>query len=173
MRIVGVSTLISIALMGRAAVAEEATLPAPVIAAALRTAQCSEPANADSVIETTDLGGGQSLVQVRCWTAAYQSGSIFFVMRAGASDKARLLRFQEPSKGSFRFAFSLSEPDFDAATKIMRTLNKGRGVGDCGTMGEWRWTGADFRLTRYWVKLECDGEPFEDDAKWQVFPPKR
>jgi hypothetical protein len=54
----------------------------------------------------------------------------------------------------------------------MRSFAKGRGAGDCGTIGEWKWTGSDFKLARYWSKPDCDGEPFDDDAKWQVFPPK-
>jgi hypothetical protein len=156
------------------AAAEEATLPASVMAAGARTADCDEPIDADSVIESNDLGGGQSLFEVRCWRAAYQSGSIFFLMPANAPDRARLLRFQEPDdKGGFTSSLSLSDPDFDAKTKIMHTHYKGRGVGDCGTIGEWRWTGSDFTLAHYWSKPDCDGELFDDDdAKWQVFPPK-
>jgi len=172
MRTTGVTTAaLAAALLTRIAAAEDAPLPAPVMADGARTAQCTEPINADSVIGTTSLGGGQSLVEVRCWTAAYQSGSIFFVTRKGAA--ARLLRFQEPAKQRFATSLSLSEAEFDKKTRIMRSLAKGRGAGDCGTIGEWKWTGSDFKLARYWSKPDCDGEPFDDDAKWQVFPPKR
>jgi hypothetical protein len=45
------------------------------MAEGLRTADCDEPANADSVIETDDLGGGQSLVEVRCRRAAYRAAA--------------------------------------------------------------------------------------------------
>ncbi len=158
--------------LARIAAAEEAPLPASVMAEGAKTAECSEPMNADSVIGTSNLGGAQSLVEVRCWTAAYQSGSIFFVMRKGAAERARLLRFQEPAKQGFAASLSLSEPEFDEKTRIMRSFAKGRGAGDCGTMGEWTWAGSDFKLARYWSKPDCDGEPFDDAAKWQVFPPK-
>ena len=161
------------AIFGSIAVAEEAPLPIAVLANGGRMAQCSQPMNADGVIATTSLGGGQSLVEVRCWTAAYQSGSIFFVFRKGAAKAARLLRFQEPAKQGFTTSFSLSEAEFDEKTRIMRSFAKGRGAGDCGTIGEWKWTGSDFKLARYWSKPDCDGEPFDDDAKWQVFPPKK
>ncbi len=150
MRIVGLASLaLVVGLTGRAAVAEETALPAAVIAEGMRTAECDEPANADSVIDTSDLGGGQSLVEVRCLTGAYQGASIFFVMPAGAPERARLLRFPEPSKDGFTSSPSLNGPEFDPATRIMRSLYKGRGVGDCGTIGEWKWAGADFKLARY------------------------
>jgi hypothetical protein len=166
------AAMLAAAILGPMAVAEEAPLPTAVMVDGGRTAGCSEPMNADSVIGTMGLGGGQSLVEVRCWTAAYQSGSIFFVFRKGAAKQARLLRFQEPSKQGLTTSFSLSEAEFDAKTRIMRSFAKGRGAGDCGTIAEWKWTGSDFKLARYWSKPDCDGEPFDDDAKWQVFPPK-
>jgi len=167
------AVVLAAALLARSAVADEAALPASVMADGARTAACTEPMNADSVIATASLGGGQSLVEVRCWTAAYQSGSIFFVMRKGAAERARLLRFQEPARQGFTTSASLSEAEFNATTRILRSLAKGRGAGDCGAIGEWTWTGTDFKLTRYWSKPKCDGEPLDDDVKWQVFPPKR
>ena len=168
------ATVLAGGLAARMAASKAAALPASVMAAGMRTADCDEPADAASVVDIDDLGSGQSLVEVRCWRAAYQSGSIFFVMQADAPDRARLLRFQEPNdKGNLASSLSLSDPEFDPKTKMMSSHHKGRGVGDCGTIGEWTWAGTDFKLTNYWSKPDCDGELFEDDAKWQVFPPKR
>jgi Protein of unknown function (DUF1176) len=160
------AAMLAAAILGPVAVAEEAPLPTVVMATGGHTAQCTEPMSADGVIGTTSLGGGQSLVEVRCWTAAYQSGSIFFVFRKGAAKQARLLRFQEPAKEGFTTSFSLSEAEFDEKTRIMRSFAKGRDAGDCGTIGEWKWAGSDFKLARYWSKPDCDGEPFDDDTKW-------
>ena len=134
--------------LGAVAFAEGSPLPAAVMADGGRTAECDEPMNADGVIGTTSLGGGQTLVEVRCWTAAYQSGSIFFVFRKGAAKQARLLRFQTPAKVGFTPALSLSDADFDEKTRIMRSHTKGRGIGDCGASGEWTWTGSEFKLAR-------------------------
>jgi hypothetical protein len=169
---VAAATLAAVSL-GTAAVAEESPLPTAVMADGGRTAECDEPMNTEGVIGTSSLGGGQMLVEVRCWTAAYQSGSIFFVFRKGAAKQARLLRFQMPAKAGFTTSLSLSDADFDEKTRIMRSHTKGRGAGDCGASGEWKWTGSDFKLARFWAKPDCDGEPFDDtDDKWQVFPPK-
>jgi len=174
MRISFVVVALAAALVGGIAAAEETALPASVMAEGMRTADCDEPVNADSVIETDELGGGQSLVEVRCWRAAYQGGSIFFLVVAEAPDHARLLRFDVPEdNGALKSSFSLSDPDFDAKAKIMHSHYKSRGVGDCGTIGEWTWAGSDFKLTNYWSKPGCDGELFDDDEKWHVFPPKR
>ena len=79
---------------------------------------------------------------------------------------------ERPEQGA-KPAFSLSDAEFDPATKTMRSYYKSRGVGDCSTIGEWRWSGNDFRLVRYWSKPKCDGNPFEDTRRWQVFPPRR
>jgi uncharacterized protein DUF1176 len=45
----------------------------------------------------------------------------------------------------------------DPATLTLTTFDKGRGLGDCGTFGEWAWDGRDFRLTRYQVMPSCAG----------------
>ena len=91
-----------VGLAGQVAVAADATLPLSVMTEGTQAAQCDEEIKADSAGETGDLGDGQLLVEVRCWRAAYQAGSIFFVMTAAAPDKARLLRFPEPpKKGGF------------------------------------------------------------------------
>jgi hypothetical protein len=52
----------------------------------------------------------------------------------------------------------------------MSEFVKDRGVGDCGSIGHWRWSGAAFKLTAYWVKSDCDGEPLAPDDQYQVFP---
>jgi hypothetical protein len=167
------SAALALCLVGRIACAQDAALPTSVLADGLRTAQCDEEASDKSVVETNDLGGGQSLVEVRCWRAAYQAGSIFFVMTVDAPDKARLLRFPVPDKKGMTPTFSLSSPEYDPKTGMIESFHKGRGVGDCGTIGAWTWSGTDFQLVRYFAKPACDGKPFEDSRKWQVFPRRR
>jgi hypothetical protein len=164
------AAVLAVVCLARIALAEETPLPASVMADGAKTADCTEEMNADSVVGTSDLGGGQALVEVRCWIAAYQSGSIFFLVRKGAADGARLLRFQVADKQGFATTISLSDADFDEKTRIMRSFYKGRGAGDCGAIGEWKWTGSDFKLVRYLSKPDCDGKPFDDDDEWQVFP---
>jgi uncharacterized protein DUF1176 len=93
------------------------------------------------------------------------------VLDPAAPKKARLLSFQIYSQKKFVKTYQLSNADYDEKTHILGSFHKGRGVGDCGSIGEWKWTGADFKLTGYWLKEDCDGEPFDSDSKkWRVFP---
>jgi len=153
-------------------------VPRSAVTAALKRAQCSLPfKEAAEGINVEELDGKLKLVEVPCWRAAYQAGSILFVVDPAAPAKARLIRFEYWGGKKRSSTFSLTLPEFTAETKTLVSFNKGRGVGDCGSIGEWVWAGSDFKLTGFWVKDDCDGEPFADEGvdkdKWRVYPPKR
>ncbi len=162
-------------LISPAAADDAIRIPFPVVQAAFKKAECSIELKDEPREEVQDLGNGLKLVEIYCWRAAYQAGSIFLAVDPKTPEAARLLRFQEWSnrKKGLIATSALSNPGFDPASKIMSAGHKGRGIGDCGTSGEWKWTGRDFTLLRYWIKEDCDGEPFDNDRKWQVYPPKR
>ena len=46
---------------------------------------------------------------------------------------------------------------FDPETLTLSSFFKGRGLGDCGTAGIWRWDEFAFRLEAFYAKSECDG----------------
>jgi hypothetical protein len=153
-------------------------IPRAVITAAMKKADCSRPLkDALEGIEASTLGPKLQLLEVSCWLAAYQAGSILFAADPAAPAKARLLRFQDFDGKKLRWTYSLTMPSFDEEKKTLRSFHKGRGMGDCGSAGEWTWGGAEFKLTGYWIKDACDGEPMEDEGdgaeKWRVYPPKR
>ena len=165
----------AVAFAATALAADPIKIPFPVVQAAFKKAECSIELQDEDRTEVEDLGGGLKLVEIYCWRAAYQAGSIFLAVNPKAPDKARLLRFHEWStqKNRLYTVYALSNPSFDAARKTMHMGHKGRGVGDCGVVGEWKWTGQDFMLIRYFSMSDCDGNPFDDDRKWQVYPPRR
>jgi hypothetical protein len=178
-RIVSIGVLAcAVALAGGPTAEAETTVPRAVIQAGMKKAKCDVPlADAVSDAEPADLGKGLKLIEVYCWRAAYNFGSIFFAYPAANPRKARVLAFHSPAKNDRLVpGFSLSNPDFSSEAGVMRSAHKGRGVGDCGEIGEWKWNGKDFTLKDYWRKEECDGEPFaaeEGDAaedKWRVYP---
>jgi Protein of unknown function (DUF1176) len=147
-------------------------LPRETIEAGLKEAKC-----AVSVEEASDnlsvqaLSRGFSLVEVSCWTAVYNNGSLLFVVPA--RQKVRLLRFQAWNGKAFVAALSLSAPSYDGKSKRLTSFHKGSGPGDCGSMGEWQWTGSDFKMIGYWSKDKCDGKPFgfgNNVAAYRVFP---
>jgi hypothetical protein len=152
-----------------AAIAQDNSLPRAAIEDGFKKAECTvalEDAAAEP--QSFDLGDRKKLFLVSCWSAAYQAGSIAFVSdRAG---QARLLTFQDWNGKRFAPNQSLSEADFDAKRKTLSSYYKGRGIGDCGSMGEWTWTGTDFKLSKYFYKGKCDGRDFSGGRRWHIFP---
>jgi hypothetical protein len=159
--------------------AQTISLSKPLVADAFKKADCQ--VEIDEVIKDLEfageLSGGLKLVEVSCWRAAYNFGSILFAVNPKDPGSARLLRFKTLGEGGKLVdTYALSSPSYDEKTKKLGSAHKGRGVGDCGSVGEWRWRGKDFVLTRYWNKDECDGEPFdaeEQPDRWLVYPPKQ
>jgi hypothetical protein len=172
--------VIGVLLFAAAAQAQQkASLPKALVTEAFRKAECD--VEIDEVIKDLeyagDLSGGLKLVEVSCWRAAYNFGSILFAVDPKDPAKARLLRFRTVGEGGkLKDTYQLSSPSYDDKEKKLGSAHKGRGVGDCGSVGEWRWRGKEFVLTRYWNKDECDGEPFDNEDqtdKYLVYPKKQ
>ena len=168
------AAIVLLAVMAAPAAAKETYLPRGVIAAGLDAAGCDLPIDQVTEFDPQNLGRALKLVQVSCWSAAYNFGGILFAVEPKARAKARLLAFQTVgTEKKLETVYSLTLPRFDAKTKVLSAYHKGRGVGDCGEIGEWRWTGKNFKLTGYWNKPDCDGKVFDTDtrnAKWRVYP---
>ncbi|HEY8267564.1 MAG TPA: DUF1176 domain-containing protein [Xanthobacteraceae bacterium] len=160
------------------ALAAELPLPRTVIEAGLRDPDCTlsfDEATVD-LESPQELGSGLVLVEIPCWRAAYNFGSIFFAADPKAPDRARLLRFREWNGKKFEERTNLSGPSFDPKRKRLSSFHKGRGVGDCGSAGAWVWSGTEFRLQGYWLKVKCDGknfDPEQEPRKWLVYPARR
>jgi hypothetical protein len=175
------AAILGILLVSMTAQAQQTiSLPKTLVADAFKKAECD--VEIDEVIKDLEIGGelsgGLKIVEVSCWRAAYNFGSILFAVNPKEPAQARLLRFKTLGEGGKLIdTYQLSSPSYDVKTKKLGTAHKGRGVGDCGSVGEWRWRGKDFVLTRYWNKDECDGEPFFDDEnhpeKYLVYPKKQ
>ena len=148
---VAFAILAAIALAGTARAADPIKIPFSVVQSAFKKAECTIELQDEERTEVEELGGGLKLVEIYCWRAAYQAGSIFLAVNPRAPAKARLLRFHEWSSEKNRLitAYALSNPSFDATIKRMHMGHKGRGMGDCGVAGQWKWTGRDFMLTRF------------------------
>ncbi len=174
------STLVALAVLvaaGASAWAAPSPIPRNVITAAVKKADCSLALkDALEGINVSELDRKLKLVEVPCWRAAYQEGSILFVLDPAAPAKAKLIRLRHWDGKKLGSTFALTMPAFTADTKALSSFHKGRGLGDCGSIHEWVWERSDFKLTGVWIKDDCDGEPFEDaddKEKWRVYPPKR
>jgi hypothetical protein len=103
------------------------------------------------------LGRGLTLMEVDCWRAAYQAGSVFYIHDAARRTVADAPFEQLDVKtGALRIgkADSVSGADVDGGG--IGSLHKMRGLGGCGVQMSWRWDGRAFRLTSYSQKLLCE-----------------
>jgi hypothetical protein len=116
----------------------------------------TEPGSRESPV-AHPLGKGLTLMEVYCWRAAYQAGSVFYLHDAarGAVADARFEQL-DAKAGALRIgkAESISSPDVEGGA--ISSLHKSRGGGGCGVQMSWRWDGRVFRLTSYAQKLLCD-----------------
>jgi uncharacterized protein DUF1176 len=171
--------LLLLAALIAAASAHAASLKIPrqVIEAGLKSADCNV-AYEEATTRLDDpyvLGDGQELQEILCWRAAYQYAGIFFVYSEASPDQARLLTFRFPQVRGVESRSSVTSPEYDEKTKLLTSIHKGRGVGDCGSSGEWMWNGHDFLLQRYWLKVDCNGRSFNPKLRpkeWLVYPKK-
>ena len=56
----------------------------------------------------------------------------------------------------------LINESFDPKTMVLTSFAKGRGIGDCGTLTEWVWTGSTFALLDASGIEACPGALPED-----------
>ena len=164
--------LLTISLTGPVADGGKPVLPHPVIEAGLKKARCTIPPNQAAIIGTERLSPRLEIVEVTCWRAAHNAGSILFAVPDSRAEDAELLTVERWENGRVRRDHSVAAPGYDAKTRTLSSTHKARGSGDCGMIQEMKWTGWHFRLLNVWSKQQCDGEPFEWDNResWQVFP---
>jgi hypothetical protein len=168
------AVLLTVSLTAGVSEADRPVLPQPIIQAGLKKAQCTVPSTAVEIVGTEMLSPRLQIVEVTCWQAGYNSGSILFAVPLGRPQEAQLLPVQSWKGGRLQMAYSVTSPAYDPKTRTISATYKARATGDCGTIQEMKWTGWHFRLLNVWRKDKCDGEPFEWDSrdKWQVFPQK-
>ncbi len=166
------TTLLAVSLTAGGSIAGKPVLPRPLIEAAFQKAGCTLPVSQAEIVGNEQLSSRLEIVEVTCWRAAHNSGSILFAVPEHQPEAAQLLRVERWEGGRIRQSYSVASPGYDAKTRTMSSTLKARGKGDCGTIQEMKWTGWHFRLLNAWKKDRCDGETFEWDSRdqWQVFP---
>ncbi len=98
------------------------------------------------------LGADTVLWGVPCFRGAYNTGYLYVLTdNAGASPRIVSL----PTTGEAME--TPINPDFDPATRRLEAFGKGRGLGDCGTVHQWIWTGREFVLEHERLMEACMG----------------
>jgi hypothetical protein len=109
------------------------------------------------------------LYALPCTAHAYNVTYRLYLRDIGEIGGIRTLYFADYSEDT---AWSGTDLLFNISVEGDRltAFYKGRGLGDCGTLGEWQWNRYDYRLLRYAVESECRGVQPEE---WPVvFPPR-
>src|SRR5262245_46195320 len=105
-------------LAGSVAWAAPAPVPRAVVVAGMKKADCSLPLReALEGVDVSPLDRKLKLVEVPCWRAAYQAGSILFVLDPATPARAKLIRFQYWSNKKLGWSYALTMPSFAAETK--------------------------------------------------------
>jgi hypothetical protein len=105
---------------------------------------------------TWQLSDGRALAQLACFSGAYNFGSRWFVLDAGAAPQPLGVPVPQDD-GTLGAEVDLINADFDVERGRLHSFAKGRGLGDCGSHGEWAWTAEGFRLVSYRSFPDCRG----------------
>lgn len=107
--------------------------------------------------------GDRALVELRCARAAYQLVYAYSVFQPdGTIQPLRLDVFYPNESGQFvrtRETTVGGLADFDPATGLLTLFSKARGIGDCGSLAEYRWTGRELSLETF--RYQDCGDPTE------------
>lgn len=105
------------------------------------------------------LGDDTLLWELPCGAGAYNFSQAY-VLSGNDGAGARALDFPTP-RGPLD---SLINSSFDSQTNTIGAFGKGRGIGDCGSMASWAWTGREFALLSEDNMSDCLG------IHWDIWP---
>jgi len=105
------------------------------------------------------LGSDTLLWSVPCGAGAYNFSQLY-VTSANDGSGARAVLF--PTSGEAQDV--LVNSNFDPSTNSLSAFGKGRGLGDCGQMATWAWTGREFALVEEDHMGDCLG------VHWEFWP---
>ena len=124
-----------------------------------------EVVEAHSETAAWTLGPDRQLVALPCAEGAYNvSVALFTTDEKGGQPRPAMLQ-QPPKQGDAATDNVVVNYDFDVKTSTLTSLDKGRGLGDCGSARTWIWTGEIFALLKATELEACPGALPED---WPV-----
>ena len=103
---------------------------------------------------TTARLGDKALYVVLCDRAAYNTTSRLFVETAGEFEPLYFAVFDEDL--GWTGTATLFGANYDAGTQVLTSSYAGRGLGDCGSAGRWRWSDGAFRMLEFRAWSDCD-----------------
>jgi hypothetical protein len=100
-----------------------------------------------------------------CWQGAYQGSTAYYLSSETTPPKAQRISLprppvrRSPDQGSEPASplHIVTGDGYSPDLGEIMEFGKGRGLGDCGVTGTWRWTGSAFALTSYSSMPVCGG----------------
>ena len=143
--------------------ATPAVLPEEVLIVHGRQDDCEaaeDLPNGDEFI-VAELSGERTMYFVPCYAGAYNFAHAAYTMSGSYVERSWFADYNDYS--TWTATNVLVNPYWDAATGTLSMFNRGRGIGDCGSTGEWRAVDGYLRMQRFTYKGECDAEGEPDD----------
>ncbi|HDG1682429.1 TPA: DUF1176 domain-containing protein [Kluyvera ascorbata] len=119
--------------------------------------QCSlDPGRRE--VWVTALSDDKALIMTSCESGAYNTIYLAWLVSRKKPFITTPIRLRLPflPAGSDSRDIELVNLTFNENSRELVTLDKARGLGDCGVQTRWRFDGQRFRLVRYAAQPECD-----------------
>lgn len=104
----------------------------------------------------------RTLYILPCWSGAYNFGSKVFVASEAEGSEMQYFSSFYPHMGMIAASYVVNA-SYDEATRTLSGYTKARGIGDCGSAGEWVWTDFGFALKTFRYK-ECSDTAVPDES---------
>jgi hypothetical protein len=144
----------------------------PPLTQAQMNAACGKEQKEATHVRTTRISANTLMYWMFCgqYSGAYNINHAFLLVTDGKVAAAQKPRFVLPPEAA---AFvnrneltgvknSITNPEWDGEYMVLTSFYQFRSVGDCGELGEWTWTGREFRLTELRKMPDCEGIPASD-----------
>jgi hypothetical protein len=136
-----------------------------------------DPSFVNTASNTYRVGENAYLVHLACGSSAYQTIQEYYLYEKTTDEplitSLPLTYFYPDLQGKFVKATERTIAgfsNFDFATQTIDIFTKGRGLGDCGSLGFYKLVGSELKLQRFLAKGECDGNYIDPINYPQVFP---
>jgi len=116
-------------------------------------ADCSDTGE-ERELESYHLPGGKALHLLPCFSGPYNFSHLVYVERDGEITQEFFADYSDDF--GWTGSDQLFNLDYDPKTGWLHSFYKGRGIGDCGSSGEWVWNDDGFRLVTFRAWDQCD-----------------
>lgn len=116
---------------------------------------------ANGAWEGTTLSANVRVHIVPCFAGAYNT--MYKILLERRDDESDTSTFDTMSFADYRSDLGwfgsdmLTNTFINPETGYLSHFYKGRGLGDCGSTGSWKWTGYVFAMVEYYVEENCNG----------------